>query len=71
MAEASETKPKATKTKKPKLEPTYTKAEIQAAAASFGASPDVMAGALRRLDKDRLTRAEVGKAVQDFSKRRL
>lgn len=66
MAEAKETN-----TKKTKPETTYSKQEIQAAAPAFGVSPDVMAGALRRVDKDRLTRAEAEKAIQDFKKRQV
>ncbi|PZM63644.1 oligoribonuclease [Paenibacillus dendritiformis] len=67
MAEAKEVKT----TKKAKPEATYSKQEIMAAAAGFGVSPDVMAGALRRVDKSTLTRAEVERAIQDFKKRQV
>ena len=66
MAEAKETK-----SKKTKLEPTYTKQEIQAASVHFGVSPDVMAGALRRVNKERLTRDEAEKAIQDFKRKQV
>ena len=59
------------KPKKAKPEPTYSKKEILAAAGGFGVSTDVMAGALRRVEKDRLTRAEVEKAIQEFRRRQV
>lgn len=67
MAETKEAKT----TKKAKPEATYSKQEIMAAAAGFNVSPDVMAGALRRVEKDTLTRAEVDRAIQDFKKRQV
>ncbi|MNW34031.1 hypothetical protein D3C74_109980 [compost metagenome] len=66
MAEAKEIK-----TQKTKPEVTYTKREIMDAAAGFKVSLDVLAGALRRVEKDTLTRAEVEKAIQDFKKREV
>ncbi|KFN07250.1 MULTISPECIES: hypothetical protein [Paenibacillus] len=51
---------------KKKAEPAYTKTEILAAAHVFGVTVDVMAGALRRVDKEQLTRAEIEKAIQNF-----
>lgn len=65
------TEVKENKTRKTKPEATYCKQEIMAAVAGFGVSPDVMAGALRRVDKDTLTRAEVERAIQDFKKRQV
>lgn len=66
MAEAKETK-----AKKQVPEAAYSKKEILAASAQFGVSADAMAGALRRVEKEHLTRAEVEKAVQDFKKRQV
>ncbi|PZM67479.1 oligoribonuclease [Paenibacillus dendritiformis] len=66
MAEAKESKPR-----KRQPEASYTKAEIMAASAQFAVSPDAMAGALRRVPKDSLTRAEAEKAVQEFQKRQV
>lgn len=65
------TEAKETKTQKAKPEAAYSKREIMAAAAGFNVSLDVLAGALRRVDKDFLTRAEAEKAIQDFKKRRV
>jgi hypothetical protein len=42
-----------------------------AAARSFGVSVDVMAGAMRLVDKDQLTKVEVEKAIQNFKKRQV
>lgn len=66
MAEAKETK-----TKKSKSEATYSKREILSASTQFGISADAMAGALRRIEKEHLTRAEVERAIQDFRKRQV
>ncbi|GAC41259.1 hypothetical protein [Paenibacillus popilliae] len=62
---------KETKSQKAKPEAAYSKREIMAAAAGFNVSPDVLAGALRRVEKDTLTRAEAEKAIQDFKKRQV
>jgi hypothetical protein len=70
MAKPEDVRPDV-KPKKAKPEPTYSKKEILAAAGGFGVSPDVMAGALRRVEKDRLTRAEVEKAIQEFRRRQV
>ncbi|MDU5945460.1 MAG: oligoribonuclease [Paenibacillus macerans] len=52
--------------KKSKAEPAYRKTEVLAAAHVFGVTVDVMAGALRRVDKEHLTRTEIEKAIQNF-----
>ncbi|MFF2887016.1 oligoribonuclease [Paenibacillus sp. NPDC057967] len=65
------TEQKAVKQKASTFEPQYTKAEIIAAASRFEVSSDVMAGALRRINKDTLTRSEVEKAIQDFKRKKV
>ncbi|MCL6597943.1 MAG: oligoribonuclease [Alicyclobacillus macrosporangiidus] len=50
---------------------TYSKAEIIAAARAFGTTPHVVAGALRRIDKERLTRSEAEAAIKSFLERQV
>lgn len=52
-------------------EPTYSRAEIMAAAFSFGVKPEVMAGALKLANKDELTKSEIKEAIEQFKKRRV
>jgi oligoribonuclease (3'-5' exoribonuclease) len=49
----------------------YSKAEIIAAAKSFGTTPHVVAGALRTVHKDALTRAEAEAAIKAFLEREV
>ena len=62
---------KKTESRVSQSEPTYSRAEIMAAAASFGVKPEVMAGALRLVDKDELTRNELQKAIEQFKERKV
>lgn len=52
-------------------ETTYSRAEIMAAAISLGIKPEVLAGALRMVKKDRLTKAEIREAIEEFKKRKV
>ncbi len=52
-------------------ETVYSRDEIIAAAFSFGVKPEVVAGALRLVGKDSLTRAEVEKAIETFLERKV
>ena len=52
-------------------EPVYSREELIAAAFSFGVKPEVVAGALRLVGKDSLTRAEVEKAIETFLERKV
>lgn len=56
---------------KKQSEPTYTREELIAGAAGFGVRPEVMAGALRLADRDRMTRDEARKAVEMYLKREV
>ena len=71
MAEKEESKTKETKSNAVQSDSIYSKREILAAAASFGVSVDAMAGALRLVEKEQLTRSEVEKVIQDFKKRQV
>lgn len=64
-------KKKETEAQKTSPEPTYSRAEIMAAAVSFGVKPEVMAGALRLVYKDELTRNEIHKAIEQFKERKV
>lgn len=50
---------------------TYTREELIAGSAGFGVRPEVMAGALRLADRDRMTRDEARKAVEMYLKREV
>jgi hypothetical protein len=52
-------------------EPVYSRAELIAAASYFGVKPEVVAGALRLVGKDSLTRAEAEKAIKAFLERKV
>jgi hypothetical protein len=52
-------------------EPLYSKEDIIAAASAFGTSPYVVAGALRFVEKDMLTRSEAEAAIKDFLRREV
>ena len=64
-------KKKETEAQKTSPEPTYSRAEIMAAAFSFGVKPEVMAGALRMVSKDRLTKLEILRAIEQFKQRKV
>lgn len=71
MVSNKKDKKKETEAQKTSPEPTYSRAEIMAAAVSFGVKPEVMAGALRLVDKDELTRNEIHKAIEQFKERKV
>jgi hypothetical protein len=62
---------KKTESRVSQSEPTYSRAEIMAAASSFGVKPEVIAGALRLVKKDRLTKNEIHEAIEQFKKRKV
>lgn len=49
----------------------YSCDELINAASSFGVKPEVVAGALRLVGKDNLTRAEAEKAIKAFLERKV
>lgn len=61
------------RTKEPKTNTVYSRADLMAAASAFGVSPDVMAGALRaaEIGEDGATKADAEKAVATFSERKV
>lgn len=52
-------------------QPVYSRDELIAAAFSFGVKPEVVAGALRLIGKDSMTRTEAEKAIKQFLARRV
>jgi len=52
-------------------ESVYTRGELLSAASSFGVKPEVMAAALRLAGKEKLTRQEAEKAIENFLKRKV
>ncbi len=54
--------------KKPSV---YSRNDLINAAFSFGVTPEVMAGALKLVGKDELTKEEAKEAVKKFLKRRV
>jgi len=52
-------------------EPVYSREELIAAASSFGVKPEVVAGALRLVGKESMTRIEAEKAIKQFLARRV
>ncbi|MEK5068105.1 oligoribonuclease [Sporosarcina sp. FSL K6-1508] len=52
-------------------ETTYKREEIEAAPSSFGVLPEVLAGALRLVDGEELSRSQVLAAIEKFKKRKV
>lgn len=52
-------------------EPVYSRDELIAAAYSFGVKPEVMAGAIKLVGKDKMTRNEAERALKRFRKREV
>ena len=48
----------------------YSRSELITAASSFGVKPEVVAGALYTVKKDKLTRKEAEEAIKDFLERK-
>lgn len=69
------TKKKENKSKETKVvnipETRYSRSEIIGAASSFGESQEVIAGALRIVNKEELTRSEVENAIRKFKTRKV
>lgn len=60
-----------TNVKKQPIVQTYTKKEILEGSDAFGESPEVIAGSLRLVNKDELSKAEVESAVRKFKTRKV
>ena len=52
-------------------EPVYSRSELIAAASSFGVKPEVVAGALKMVAKDYMTKAEAKEAIKKFLERKV
>jgi len=52
------------------VESTYSKEELISNAHAFGVMPEVVAGALYTVKKDKLTRKEAEEAIKDFLERK-
>lgn len=49
----------------------YSRSELIATASSFGVKPEVVAGALKMVDKDCMTKAEAKDAIKKFLERKV
>ncbi len=49
----------------------YSRSELIAAASSFGVKPEVVAGALKMVAKDCMTKAEAKEAIKKFLERKV
>ena len=49
----------------------YSRSELIAAASSFGVKPEAVAGALKMVDKDCMTKAEAKDAIKKFLERKV
>lgn len=49
----------------------YIREELIAGAAGFGVKPEVVAGALKLVGRDRMTRDEASKAIEAYLKREV
>lgn len=49
----------------------YSRSELIAAASSFGVKPEVVAGALKMVAKDCMTKAEAKEAIKAFLERKV
>ena len=49
----------------------YSRSELLAVASSFGVKPEVMAGALKIVAKDYMTKAEAKEAIKKFLERKV
>jgi hypothetical protein len=52
-------------------EPVYSRSELIEAASSFGVKPEVIAGALKMVAKDCMTKAEAKEAIKAFLERKV
>lgn len=55
--------------KKPKATPIFEKSEIIESASLFGTSPEIMAGALTLVNKEKITKQEAENALKAFLKK--
>lgn len=55
--------------KKPKATPIFEKSEIIESASLFGTSPEIMAGALTLVNKEKITKQEAKNALKAFLKK--
>lgn len=49
----------------------YSLEEVEASPSSFGVLPEILAGALRLINKEKVSRSEVLGAIENFKKRKV